>query len=284
MEVTAGEYGYDLPYFRDMLAAGAVDCLQADVTRCGGITAFLRVGALADAHCRDLSSHTAPQVSAHACAGLWHLRHLEYFADHIRVESLLFDGVLAPVGRGPAPRPRPARSRHRAQAPRRRTVPALSRAAPTEKARPDDTSPLASGPRHGRPGDPASDRLDETARLLARELSASIEGEVRFDDGSRAAYSTDSSNYRQVPIGVVVPRTIDDVIATVDACRRHGAPITSRGGGTSLAGQCTNVAVVIDFSKYLNRVCSIDPDDAARRRRARLQPRPPARAWRPSTA
>ncbi len=97
MEVTAGEYGYDLPYFRDMLGAGAVDCLQADVTRCGGITAFLRVGALADAHNRDLSSHTAPQVSAHACAGLWHLRHLEYFADHIRVESLVFDGVLSPV-------------------------------------------------------------------------------------------------------------------------------------------------------------------------------------------
>ena len=97
MEVAAGEYGYDLPYFRDMLGAGAVDCLQADVTRCGGITAFLRVGALADAYNRDLSSHTAPQASAHACAGLWHLRHLEYFADHIRVESLVFDGVLAPV-------------------------------------------------------------------------------------------------------------------------------------------------------------------------------------------
>ena len=97
MEVTAGEYGYDLPYFRDMLGAEAVDCLQADVTRCGGITAFLRVGALADAHNRDLSAHTAPQVSAHACAGLWHLRHLEYFADHVRVESLVFDGVLAPV-------------------------------------------------------------------------------------------------------------------------------------------------------------------------------------------
>ncbi len=98
MDVTAGEYGYDLPYFRDMLAAGAVDCLQADVTRCGGITAFLRVGALADAHCIDVSSHCAPQVSAHACTGLWHLRHLEYFADHIRVESMLFDGVLEPVG------------------------------------------------------------------------------------------------------------------------------------------------------------------------------------------
>jgi L-alanine-DL-glutamate epimerase-like enolase superfamily enzyme len=97
MDIAAGEYGYDLPYFRRMLDSGAVDCLQADVTRCGGITAFCRVGALCDAHCLDLSSHTAPQVSAHACAGLWHLRHLEYFADHVRVESLLFDGVLVPV-------------------------------------------------------------------------------------------------------------------------------------------------------------------------------------------
>ncbi|MEO6158948.1 MAG: enolase C-terminal domain-like protein [Ilumatobacteraceae bacterium] len=96
IDITAGEYGYDLPYFRNMLAAGAVDCLQADVTRCGGITAFLRVGALADAECIDVSSHCAPQVSAHACAGLWHLRHLEYFADHIRLEAMLFDGVLEP--------------------------------------------------------------------------------------------------------------------------------------------------------------------------------------------
>jgi L-alanine-DL-glutamate epimerase-like enolase superfamily enzyme len=96
MDVAAGEYGYHLPYFRDMLAAGSVDCLQADVTRCGGITAFLRIGALADAQCIDVSSHCAPQVSAHACAGLWHLRHLEYFADHVRIESMLFDGVLRP--------------------------------------------------------------------------------------------------------------------------------------------------------------------------------------------
>ncbi len=98
LEVTAGEYGYDLPYFRRMLAADAVDCLQADVTRCAGITGFLRVGALSDAHTLDLSSHTAPQVSAHACSGLWHLRHLEWFADHVRVESMLFDGVLEPSG------------------------------------------------------------------------------------------------------------------------------------------------------------------------------------------
>ena len=93
MDVTAGEYGYDLPYFRRMLSAGAVDCLQADVTRCGGLTGFLAVGALCDAHTIDLSAHTAPSVSAHACAGVWHLRHLEYFHDHVRLEAMLFDGA-----------------------------------------------------------------------------------------------------------------------------------------------------------------------------------------------
>lgn len=105
-----------------------------------------------------------------------------------------------------------------------------------------------------------SDGLSDDARTLAAELTEAIDGEVRFDAGSRATYSTDSSNYRQIPIGVVVPRTVDDVVATVAACHRHGVPITSRGGGTSLAGQCTNVAVIIDFSKYLNAVVSVDPE------------------------
>jgi FAD/FMN-containing dehydrogenase len=94
---------------------------------------------------------------------------------------------------------------------------------------------------------------------LAAELRRAIRGEVRFDTGSRALYATDSSNYRQVPIGVVVPRDPDDVVAAVGVCRQHGAPILSRGGGTSLAGQCCNVAVVMDMSKYVNRVLDIDP-------------------------
>jgi L-alanine-DL-glutamate epimerase-like enolase superfamily enzyme len=95
MDVAAGEYGYDEVYFRRMLQAGAVDCLQADVTRCGGITGFLHVSALCDAHGVDLSAHTAPSVSAHACAGVWHLRHLEYFHDHVRLEQMLFHGALS---------------------------------------------------------------------------------------------------------------------------------------------------------------------------------------------
>lgn len=101
------------------------------------------------------------------------------------------------------------------------------------------------------------DGLDDS---IASELADVVGGEVRFDDGSRATYSTDASNYRQVPIGVVVPRTIEDVAATVAVCRAHDVPITSRGGGTSLAGQACNEAVVIDYSKYLNRVISIDPE------------------------
>ncbi|HEU5013316.1 MAG TPA: FAD-binding and (Fe-S)-binding domain-containing protein [Roseiflexaceae bacterium] len=100
---------------------------------------------------------------------------------------------------------------------------------------------------------------DVDAEGLAAELRATIKGEVRFDDGSRALYSTDSSNYRQIPIGVVMPRDKDDVIATVAACRRYGAPVLSRGGGTSLAGQCCNVAVVMDMSKYMHGVLEVDP-------------------------
>lgn len=106
------------------------------------------------------------------------------------------------------------------------------------------------------------------ARALEAELKKRIEGEVRFDDGSRALYATDGSNYRQVPIGVVVPKTVEDVIAAVEQCRRHGAPLLARGGGTSLAGQCCNVAVVLDFTKYLNKLISLDPQAKS----ARVQP------------
>ncbi len=106
------------------------------------------------------------------------------------------------------------------------------------------------------------------AHELAAALTRSVSGEVRFDDGSRALYATDASNYRQTPIGVVIPRTVDDVVATVAACREYDAPVLPRGGGTSLAGQCCNVAVVIDTSKYLRDVVELDPA----RRRARVQP------------
>jgi FAD/FMN-containing dehydrogenase/Fe-S oxidoreductase len=99
---------------------------------------------------------------------------------------------------------------------------------------------------------------DVDVRSLEHELSRSTEAEVRFGNGDRALYSTGGANYRQLPIGVVIPRSIDDVVEAVRVCREHRAPILARGGGTSLAGQVCNVAVVLDFSKYLNRILDID--------------------------
>ncbi|WP_327425753.1 FAD-binding protein [Streptomyces sp. NBC_01707] len=96
------------------------------------------------------------------------------------------------------------------------------------------------------------------AAELEKVLRARVRGEVRFDAGSRGAYSTDGSNYRQVPIGVVVPRDVDAGAEAVAVCARFGVPVLSRGGGTSLAGQCTNAAVVIDWTKYCNRLVSVD--------------------------
>ncbi len=103
---------------------------------------------------------------------------------------------------------------------------------------------------------------------IEADLRAAIEGEVRFGHGDRALYATSGSNYRFLPIGVVIPRTVDDVVAAVGVARAHDAPILPRGGGTSLAGQGLNHAVILDFSKYLNRVLEIDPD----RRLARVEP------------
>ncbi|MEV7009208.1 FAD-binding and (Fe-S)-binding domain-containing protein [Streptosporangium sp. NPDC051022] len=95
---------------------------------------------------------------------------------------------------------------------------------------------------------------------LEHDLAARVDGEVRFDPGSRGAYSTDGSNYRLVPLGVVVPRDVEAAVEAIAVCREHGAPITSRGGGTSLAGQTCNVAVVIDWSKYCDRLVSVDTE------------------------
>jgi L-alanine-DL-glutamate epimerase-like enolase superfamily enzyme len=97
-DVTAGEYGYDLTYFHRMLEAKAVDCLQIDVTRCGGITDWLRAAAVAAGRNVDVSGHCAPNLHAHVAAAIPNLRHLEYFHDHHRIEHMLFDGALAPQG------------------------------------------------------------------------------------------------------------------------------------------------------------------------------------------
>ena len=111
------------------------------------------------------------------------------------------------------------------------------------------------------------DRGDHADGALARALQHHIDGDVGFDPGTRALYATDASNYRHVPIGVVIPRTIDALIATVALCREHGAPILARGGGTSLAGQTCNEGVVIDCSRHLTHI-EIDREA----RIARVQP------------
>jgi L-alanine-DL-glutamate epimerase-like enolase superfamily enzyme len=97
IDITAGEYGYDLAYFRRMLEAEAVDVLQADITRCAGITGFMRVGALCEAFQVPLSAHCAPSLHLHPCCAVTCARHLEYFHDHVRVENMLFDGAKVPV-------------------------------------------------------------------------------------------------------------------------------------------------------------------------------------------
>src|SRR5688500_1852012 len=120
------------------------------------------------------------------------------------------------------------------------------------------------------------DCVDRALRHGARDCVTGLEAalrtgvacDVRFDAGARALYAADASNYRHVPIAVVLPRTTDDVVATVAVCREHGVPILPRGGGTSLAGQCCNAAVVIDMSRHLRTIVHIDPD----RKTARIQP------------
>ncbi len=111
-------------------------------------------------------------------------------------------------------------------------------------------------------------KIDLNVKGLEATLKRKIKGEVRFDTGSRALYATDGSNYRQVPIGVVIPRDAEDVQETVAACHKFEAPLLSRGGGTSLAGQCCNVAVVMDFTKHVNQILEIDPI----KKLARVQP------------
>ena len=127
-------------------------------------------------------------------------------------------------------------------------------------------SPLISLEDIGRPADWRHPQVN--AGKLERALHERVSGEVRFDAGSKAMYAVDGGNYRQVPIGVVVPKTIDDVVTTVAVCRDFGAPLLSRGGGTSLAGQCCNTAIVVDWTKYLHNIVELNTAE----RYARVQP------------
>jgi FAD/FMN-containing dehydrogenase len=94
---------------------------------------------------------------------------------------------------------------------------------------------------------------------IERELRAGVKGEVRFGDGDRGMYASDAGNYRMIPIGVVLPQDAADVEQAVAVCRRHGAPIVARGGGTGIPGQTVNIAVLLDFSKYMNRIIELNP-------------------------
>src|SRR5919202_1548112 len=97
-------------------------------------------------------------------------------------------------------------------------------------------------------------RMNLNSLALQAELRERVKGEVRFDAGTRAIYAHDSSNYRQVPFGVVIPKDEDDVVEAVKVCHEHGAPVLARGCGTSLSGETTNVAVILDTSKYMREI------------------------------
>jgi FAD/FMN-containing dehydrogenase/Fe-S oxidoreductase len=127
----------------------------------------------------------------------------------------------------------------------------------------EDDSPVAPGTAIDRAG------IDEPSRrALESALSVAVRGEVCFDTSTQAVYSADASNYRQIPLGVVFPVDHEDVISVIETCRKFNAPVLGRGAGTSLAGQSCNVAVILDFSRHMNRVLEID----AGRRIARVQP------------
>ena len=249
MEISVGEYGYVPDDVRvDHSTPAPTDVLQADATRCEGITGLLIVDGLCEATATPLSTHCAPSLHAHAACAAKRVRHVEYFHDHARIEHMLFDGALTP--RDGALHPdlsRPGlglefkradaqrlRRRHDADSAEWRSAGPTKRRAvhapPPTPPRPDAVSGLA-------------DRRRSSTKLAAA-LRARVRGEVRFNDGDRALYSTDASNYRQIPIGVVLPRDADDVVETVAVCREFGAPIVSRGGATDLAGATCNAAVV----------------------------------------
>jgi FAD/FMN-containing dehydrogenase len=118
------------------------------------------------------------------------------------------------------------------------------------------------------PDEERSPHARSSAAEMAGVLRRRLEGEVRFAPGDRGLYAFDASIFRQVPIGVVLPRHSDDVLAGLEVCRRFGAPVLARGCGTALAGQSVNAAVVFDFSKYMNSIVELDRHE----RRARVQP------------
>ena len=261
MDIAAGEYGYDLLYFRRMLEAGAVDVLQADATRCGG-RHRLSSGrcALPGLWLAVIGAHGSVAARASVLRVRLTARNVEYFHDHVRIEQMFFEGARS--------------SRRRcAQAGSLAPGPGSGTETPADVEKYQClwqrylkmNAAMENQPRWRR-----AMLHQTTPPTWPRASRTDIEGEVRFDSGSRALYATDGSNYRQVPIGVVIPKSVDDVDRgdrRLPAVMAH--PILARGGGTSLAGQCCNVAVVFDCSKYLNRILALDPEREAGARSAR---------------
>ena len=243
MDITAGEYGYDLYYFRRMLEAGAVDVLQPDATRCGGVTGFMHAAALCRAYGMPLSAHTAPSIHAHLCCAALTARHIEYFHDHVRIEAMLFEGAQAPRARRAPPRPRRAPGSASSS---RSSRPPASRSEPRPRKRHAPayrTRQLLERGEHraGEGPAPAGRRRSPVRCRLARDL---LHGRLELPA---------PADRRRDP-----EAAIEALVETVAVCREHGAPIVNRGGGTSLAGQTCNTAVVIDGSKYLNQILQMD--------------------------
>jgi Enolase C-terminal domain-like/FAD binding domain len=230
-----------LDYFRRLLEVGAVDVLQVDASRCCGIIGLLKIASLAEAYHIPISSHCAPSIHLHPACALTGFRHAEYFYDHVRIEERLFEGVARPINGCLQPDlSRPGIGLEFKKKTQKNTNFASHKSKKMQATGRSNARSTTLGVR------PSSTNL----KALIQELERRTKGEVRFDEGSRALYSTDSSNYRQTPIGVVLPSDQEDVVETVAVCRNFGVPITGRGAGTSLAGQCCNVAVILDFSKY----------------------------------
>ena len=242
MDITAGEYGYDLFYFRRMLEAGAVDVLQADASRCWNYRLSQSRRPVRGA----LSSHFRALRAALTCmrpAPSTPLRHLEYFHDHVRIERMLFDGAHKPEGGGMYP----DLSRPGMGLEFKRTRTLARTPCSIHGGRLCSVTGIGAGIGEGHRTERRQRRPTQTAQIdaqaLAAELRGIINGEVRFDDRQPSPVCGGAAPiYRQVPIGVVIPRDcVDDVIATVAACRRHGRrPLPRAAGPASPASAATS--------------------------------------------
>ena len=273
-----------------------MDVLQADATRCGGFTGFLRAAALCEAHCMPLSAHCAPDLHAHACLAAPRAVHVEYFHDHVRIERMLFDGALAPRDGRAATRPLEPGNGLELRRGRARRVPARGGG---DDARSAADARRAAHREHGAGTATAGRRSrrwgGRDGRRRAPRARARRGGRGRGALRRRGARRS-TPRRLELPPGAdrrgASRATSEDVIEAVRVCREHGAPDARRAAAArSLAGQCCNVAVVLDFTQVHEPRCSrsipsgelarVQPGcvlddlrDARRAARADLRPRP----------